>query len=275
MTEMLKYEFFQNAIMASFLSSIVCAVIGVIIVQKKLLMMSGGIAHTAYGGVGLGYLLGFEPILGAMGFSLAGGLIIANVKEKKLQNSDVIIAMLWSFGMALGIAFIGFAPGYPPDMTSYLFGNILSVTRSDLTMAFILTLAVLFLFFIFYNDWRAFLFDEEGSFIKGINTRFLSYLLMVMISLTVVVLIRIAGIILVISLLSVPASCSMLITNKFSARILLSAIFGTVFCLGGLLISTYMGIASGSAIVILSCLCYSVLYLMKANSKSSYSNASN
>ena len=263
MSELLHYEFFQNALMASLLSSIICAVIGVIIVQKKLLMMAGGIAHTAYGGVGLGYLCGFDPLLGAMGFSILGGVVIAKVSEKKLSNSDVIISMLWSCGMALGIAFIGFAPGYPPDMSTYLFGNILAVTKADLKLELILTCIVLFLFIMFYNDWRAFLFDEEGSFIRGIKTRFLSYLLMVMISLTVVVLIRIAGIILVISLLAVPASCSFLLSQKFNVRILLSAVFGALFCIGGLFISANFSIASGSSIVIISCLTYGIIYLFR------------
>lgn len=264
MGELLHYEFFRNAVMASILSSIICAVIGVIIVQKKLLMMAGGIAHTAYGGVGLGYLCGFDPLLGAMGFSCLGGLLIAKVNEKKLSNSDVIISMLWSCGMALGIAFIGFAPGYPPDMSTYLFGNILSVTKDDIKLEFILTCLVIFLFLLFYNDWRAFLFDEEGSFIRGIKTKFLSYLLMVMISLTVVVLIRIAGIILVISLLAVPASCSVLLSQKFNVRILLSALFGALFCIGGLFVSSKFSIASGSSIVIISCLTYGIIYMFRA-----------
>lgn len=264
MLRLLHYEFFQNAIMASVLSSIICSVIGVIIVQKKLLMMAGGIAHTAYGGVGLGYLCGFDPLFGAMGFSFLGGLLIAKVNEKKLSNSDVIISMLWSCGMALGIAFIGFAPGYPPDMSTYLFGNILSVTKADLKLELFLTCLVLLLFIIFYNDWRAFLFDEEGSFIRGIKTKFLSYLLMVMISLTVVVLIRIAGIILVISLLAVPASCSALLSQKFNVRILLSALFGAFFCICGLIVSAKFSIASGSFIVIISCLTYGIIYMLKA-----------
>lgn len=144
-----QYQFLQNAVFASILASIVCGVIGVIIVEKRLLMMSGGIAHTAYGGVGLGYLLGFEPILGAMGFSVAAAFGIGAVKRKGGGGTDVIIAMLWALGMALGIAFIGIAPGYPPDMDSYLFGNILSVTRKDLLTMVIMTAVIIAVIFIF------------------------------------------------------------------------------------------------------------------------------
>lgn len=263
MTELLKYEFFQNAIAASIFSSIVCSIIGVIIVQKKLIMMSGGIAHTAYGGVGLAYLLGFEPMLGAMGFAVGGALIIGYLREKRLANSDIIIALLWSMGMALGIAFVGLMPGYPPDMTSYLFGNILSVTKSDIKMTLTLTAIVVFLFFALYNNWIAFLFDEEFAFIRGNKANFLSYLLLVLISLTVVVLIRVAGIIMVIALLTAPASCAMLLTKKFKTRIVISAFLGIFFCLSGLFISYYFNIASGAAIVILSCLCYGILFFIK------------
>ncbi|MEG0894672.1 MAG: metal ABC transporter permease, partial [Oscillospiraceae bacterium] len=137
-----KYQFLQNAIIAGILASIVCGIIGVIIVEKRLIMMSGGIAHTAYGGVGLGYLCGFTPIIGAMIFSVVAALGIGYVKKKNKSNSDIVIALFWSLGMALGVAFIGFMPGYPPDMNSYLFGNILSVTKADINAMLIMASVV-------------------------------------------------------------------------------------------------------------------------------------
>ena len=135
-----KYSFLQNAVIASVFAGIICGIIGVIIVEKKLLMLSGGIAHTAYGGVGLGYLLGFEPLIGAGLFSVTAAVAIGTIRRKNSRNSDVIIAVLWSLGMALGIVFTEIMPGYPPDMSSYLFGNILSVKNSDLYMIIILTI---------------------------------------------------------------------------------------------------------------------------------------
>ena len=155
-----QYQFLQNAFIASVLGSIVCGIIGVIIVEKKLMMMSGGIAHTAYGGVGLGYLLGFEPIWGAMGFSVAAAIGVGAIKRRGGSGTDVIIAMFWSLGMALGIAFIGLAPGYPPNMESYLFGNILSVTRGDLLTMAILTGVIVALILIFYNNWNYRIFNK-------------------------------------------------------------------------------------------------------------------
>ena len=142
---LLEYQFMQNAFIASLLASIVCGMIGVIVVEKKLVMMSGGIAHTAYGGVGLGYLLGFEPIIGAFLFSVAAALGIGAIKRKGGVQADIIIGLFWSLGMALGIVFIALMPGYPPDLNSYLFGNILSVTKADLYLMVLLTLPVLFI----------------------------------------------------------------------------------------------------------------------------------
>lgn len=250
----LTYQFLQNAIMASILASIVCGIIGVIIVQKKLVMMSGGIAHTAYGGVGLGYLLGFEPMLGAVGFSVAAAFGIGFVKRKGFSNSDVIIALFWSLGMALGITFIGMMPGYPPDMNSYLFGNILSVTKSNLYIMFGITVLIVFLVCLFYNDFKLYLFDEEFAKVMGVKTTFLEYLLLVMIALTVVVLIRVAGIILVIALLTAPAATAKVLSQNFKTRMFISIGLGIAFCFMGIYLSYTFNLPSGSMIIVISVL---------------------
>ncbi|MEG2915335.1 MAG: metal ABC transporter permease [Oscillospiraceae bacterium] len=250
------YKFLQNAIVASILASVVCGMIGVIIVQKKLVMMSGGIAHTAYGGVGLGYLLGFEPMLGAVLFSVAAAFGIGFVKRKGGAKSDVVIALFWSLGMALGIAFVAMMPGYPPDMNSYLFGNILSVTSGNIKIMFVITIAVAFLILMFYNDWKVYLFDEEFSKVVGIKTTFLEYLLLVMVALTVVVLIRVAGIILVIALLTAPAAIAEIFSNNIKNRMLISIGLGIIFCFSGIYFSYTFDLPSGAMIIIVSVASY-------------------
>lgn len=257
------YQFLQNAIFASFLASIVCGMIGVIIVEKKLVMMSGGIAHTSYGGVGLGYLMGFEPIIGAFLFSICAALGIGFIKRKGDARSDVVIALFWSLGMALGILFIALMPGYPPDLSSYLFGNILSVTKVDLYLMISLTLIVMLVIIILFNDWKAYLFDEEFASIIGIKTTFLEYLLLVLIAMTVVVLIRVVGIILVLSLLTAPAAITGMLSPKLKNRMIYSIIFGNGFCIIGLWISYVTNIASGASIVILSVTCYLLFYFVR------------
>ena len=257
----LNYQFMQNAIIAIVLASIVCGIIGVIIVEKKMVMLSGGIAHTSYGGVGLGYLLGFEPIIGAIGFSVLSALGIGAVNKKGGKDSDIIIAMFWSVGMALGIIFIGMMPTYPPDMDSYLFGNILSVTKTDIIAMAVMTGIIVFITIILFNDWKAFLFDPEFSKIRGLKTTFLEYLLLVLIALTVVVLIRVAGIILIIALLTAPAAISKLYSNSLKNRMIISISLGILICFVGLWISYNFNLASGATIIILSGIVYLIGYL--------------
>lgn len=259
-----KYHFLQNAVLAGIMASIVCGIIGVIIIEKKLVMMSGGIAHTSYGGVGLGYLLGFEPIIGAFIFSVCAALGIGFIKRKGKANSDVIIGLFWSLGMALGILFIALMPGYPPDLSSYLFGSILSVTKSDLCLTASLTVIVALVIIILFNDWKAYLFDEEFAYIKGLKTAFLEYLLLVLIAMTVVVLIRVVGIILVLALLTAPAATASILTSSLKKRMIYSIIIGNVFCLGGLSISYEINAASGAVIVVLSVVCCFLTYAASA-----------
>lgn len=258
-----EYQFLQNAVIASILASIVCGMIGVIIVEKRLIMMSGGIAHTSYGGVGLGYLMGFEPIIGAFLFSIGASLGIGYINRNGSARSEIVIGMFWSLGMALGILFIALMPGYPPDLTSYLFGSILSVTKADLYLMISLTLIVTLVIIVLFNDWKAYLFDEEFASLIGIKTAFLEYLLLVLIAMTVVVLIRVVGIILVLALLTAPAAIAGMLSSKLKTRMIYAVIFGNVFCITGLWISYMMNIASGASIVILSIGFYFLAYIYR------------
>lgn len=258
-----EYDFLLHAVLVSIFAGIICGIVGVIIVEKKMLMMSGGIAHTAYGGVGLGYLCGFEPILGAGLFAVLAALVIGKINRRGGVHTDIIIALLWSLGMALGIAFTGLMPGYPPDMNSYLFGNILSVTSADLTMIIPLCILTVLMITVFWQDWKSFLFDRDFAGITGLRTGVLEYSLLILIALCIVALIRVVGIILVIALLSAPAACAGLLVKTLKNRMLLAIGFCIVFCLAGLAISYYLEIASGATIVFVSALTYFAFYIVK------------
>jgi len=258
-----EYQFLRYAIIASFLVSIICGLIGVIIVEKKLVMMTGGIAHTSYGGVGLGYLLGFEPIIGAFIFSVLAALGIGVINNRTTGHKDVMIAIFWSLGMSLGILFISLMPKYPPDVTSYLFGNILSVTTLNLYMILIITVVVSIIIVAFYHDWKAHLFDQEFMKIKGRKTKTMENVLMILIALSVVVLIRVVGIVLVIALLSIPAATASLISRRFHIRMILSIAFGLLFTLVGLSISYFTGYASGAVIVVFAFIVYITIWLIQ------------
>ncbi|MGI6452225.1 MAG: metal ABC transporter permease [Syntrophomonadaceae bacterium] len=247
-----EYQFMQNALISAILASIACGIIGPVIMEKKLVMMSGGIAHTAFGGIGLGYFLGIEPIIGALFFSVLAAVAIALIHKNTRTSSDLLIGMFWSLGMALGILFIAFTPGYPPDMTSYLFGDILTVSQLDIILIGCLDLIIVFVFFAFFNLFKAYLFDEEFSAVIGIPIVILEYTLYILIALSVVSLIRVAGIILIIALLTVPPSIAKLFTYQFKSIILISIAVGTLFSILGIWISYYMDIPSGAAIVVLA-----------------------
>jgi len=262
MIEALKtYEFLQNAFIAGILASIICGIMGVIIVEKKMIMMTGGIAHTAYGGVGLGYLLGFEPIIGAFAFAMLSALGIGHIKRKGGIQADILIGLFWSFGMALGILFLAKMPGYPPDMNSYLFGNILAVTHGDLLQMAILTAVVIITILALFTYVKGYLFDEEFIWILGVKTEVLEYILLLLIAITVVALIRVAGIILVISLLTAPAAIASFLSNKMKTRIFIAIGFGLFFSIAGLIISYYLNIPTGASIVLLAVSTYFVFYV--------------
>ncbi len=252
----------QYALISAVMASMVCGVIGVIIVEKKLVMMTGGIAHTSYGGVGLGYLLGFEPILGAFMFAVVAALGIGTIKNRNSGASDIVIALFWALGMALGIFFIGLMPGYPPTITTYLFGNIISVTTFDLILMAILTAIVMAVILIFFQDWKAYLFDPDFTKLSGKKTGLLQNVLLIVIALSVVVLIRVVGIVLVIALLTAPAATARLVSRKLTSRIAWSVLFSLIYSVSGLLISTGIPIASGAVIVFFSIFSYVAVYIV-------------
>lgn len=259
----LHYQFMQNAVLSGILASLLAGLIGVVIVEKKMLMLSGGIAHTSFGGVGLGYLMGFEPLYGALLFAVAASLAIAAIRRRGDTQSDVAIGLFWSFGMALGIFFVAMTPGYPPDLTSYLFGNILSVTRADVVLMAVMTTVVLAVILLFFEDWKIVLFDAEFADLIGMPTRFMDYVLHALIALSVVVLIRLVGIVLVIALLSAPTAVAALFTKRLAPRMALSVAVGMAFCLTGLVISYYLGTPSGATIVMVAAASYLVALLAR------------
>ena len=256
-----QYQFIRYALIAIILASVVCGIVGVITVQKKLTMMAGGIAHSAYGGVGLGYLLGFEPLLGAMLFACIAAVTIAYIKNFENINTDVVISMFWSFGMALGIIFISMMDGYPPDMQSYLFGNILTVSKFDLIIIATLTIIVTLFFIVFFNDYKAYLFDEEYSRIMNNNTKFLDNFLMLLISLTIVVLIKVVGIMLVIALLSIPAAIANLFSKNLKNRMIIAIVVGIIITIIAIFVSIYLDIATSAVIIILEIAVYIILLI--------------
>lgn len=225
--------------------------------------MSGGIAHTSFGGVGLGYFLGIEPIIGAFFFALAAAVGIGYIGKKSDRGSDIATGIFWSAGMALGILFISLTPGYPPDISSYLFGDILTVSKTDLLLTLILDAAVVFFIIAFYNCFRAYLFDDEFAAVIKINVNLINNILHVLIALTIVILIRAVGIVLVLALLTAPAAIARLFSGNLKTIMILSVLISLLLCFAGLWVSYRFNIASGASIALLSAILYFAAHIVK------------
>ena len=261
MFEAFQFEFMRNAVLAGLLASIACGVVGVYVVVKKIVSMSGSIAHASFGGIGLGYLLNFSPVLGAMFFSLLSALTMGLVTRRTRLPEDTATGILWALGMALGVIFIGLSAGYAPDLMSYLFGNILTVPVSDLYLMAALDLIIVALAAAFYKEFLLLSFDEEFGTVVGMPVNGLYLLLLCMVALTVVVLIRVVGMILVIAMLTFPAAMARQFTHDIKKMMMLAVVFGMLFTFGGLWISYILNLASGATIILLSGLVLLLTYI--------------
>jgi zinc transport system permease protein len=214
--------------------------------------VSGAISHSSFGGIGLGYFVGINPVLGALFFTIASALSMGLVIKRTRLPEDTAIGILWAMGMAIGIIFIGLTPGYAPDLFSYLFGNILAVPFSDLILMLALDAVIVIIVIALYKELLTVSFDEEFGTVTGVPVEALYLLLLCMIALTVVVLIRVVGIILVIALLTIPAALARQFTHDLKKMMPLSIIFGALFSFGGLWLSYELDLASGATIILLS-----------------------
>ncbi len=250
------YDFMRQAFLIGVIASIICGIIGSYVVVNRIVFISGSISHTAYGGIGLGYYLGFSPIIGATIFSLIAAIIIGMIGQRAEQRPDTVIGITWAVGMALGAIFVKLSPGYTADLMSYLFGNILTVPRMEMWYIFILSAIILGVVFTLYEDFRAVSFDEEFARVQGLPTSILNLILLCLVALTVVILIRIVGIILVIALLTIPAAIAIQCTSKLHIMMGISIILGICFTTGGLIISFFLDLPSGAVIIMVAALTF-------------------
>ena len=247
--ELFSYDFFQKAFISAVLASISCGIVGSYIVSRRIVFISGGITHASFGGIGLAFFLGFNPLLGAVIFAVLSALGIQFFTQKGNVREDSSIAIWWSLGMALGVIFTFITPGYTPNLMSYLFGNILTVSISEIWLMLSLDILVVLFFGIYYRKILYVAFDEEFAKAAQIPVALFNYILIVIIALTVVFNIRVVGIILILSLLTLPQATANLFTNNFKILILLSTLFAFIGTMAGLLISYFADIPSGATII--------------------------
>lgn len=268
----LHYEFMQNALMAALLVGIACGVIGTYVVIKRIVFISGGISHASLGGIGLGYYLGVNPIYAAIPFSLFAALCIGIITKKVKASEDTAIGILWTVGMSLGIVFIDLSPGYAPELMSYLFGNILTVPRNELLIMLVLDIVIVGVSLALRRELLAISFDEEYASVVGMRTHLVYFTLLSLIALTVVVLIKAVGVILIIALLTIPAAVCKNFTFNIQKLIGLSIITSILSTISGLVISYYFNLPSGATIVLFLGFVFIVSSLIKKTGFKTYSN---
>ena len=256
MIEALQFAFMRHALLAGLLVSIACGIIGTLVVINRIVFISGGIAHAAYGGIGLGYYFRFNPVLGAIAFSLAAALGMGAVQRKTRQRVDTIIGAMWAIGMAMGIILVDLTEGYKADLMSYLFGSILAVPSGDLWIMLGLDVIIVVLVALFYKELLAISFDETFATVQNVPVDGIHILLLCLIALTVVMMMRVVGLIMVIALLTIPAAISGQFVKDMKRMMVLASILGVLFTTTGLWLSYFLNLTSGATIILTSGLAY-------------------
>ena len=262
MFDILSYTFMQRALLASTLIGMVCAVIGVYVVLKGLAFIGSGIAHASFGGVALGFLFGWNIVLTATLFSLAGALGIGMVSRRSEVREDTAIGILFTTSMAIGVVLVSRLEGYYQDLFGFLFGSVLAVTPADLWLSGLLGLGVLLVVGLFYKELTFISFDQEMAQVVGVPAVPLYYLLLVLIALTIVISIRVVGIILVEALIVTPAAAAYQLTDDFRRMMAIAVGIGVASAVSGLFLSAMLDVASGATIVLTATLLFGVAALL-------------
>ena len=258
LSALMNYSFMQHALLACVLSSIGCGIIGTYVVVKRVGFLAGGIAHTVLAGMGIAYFMEGSPLLGAVIAALFAAVFISFIKLRWKQQEDILVAAFWSVGMAIGILFISRTPGYSVDLMSFLFGNILLVSKSDLILMMMLDIITVGIVFLFYKQFMAAVFDEEFARLRGIRIEIYYTVLMCMIALTVVLLIQIVGLILVIALLIFPAACAAQFFHSLFKMMLAATVICLLMTVSGLVIAYQPDLPAGATIIVVAGVFYAI-----------------
>ncbi len=249
MFEALSYGFMQNALAAGLLASLACGVMGSLIVVNRMVFLAGGVAHAAYGGVGLAMLAGWPVLPSALGFTTAAAVAMAGATRTRLERVDTLIGALWAVGMAFGIVCIDLTQGYHADLMSYLFGSILTVPRSDLLVMIGLNLVILALVAWFYQDLVVMSFDREFARTRGVPVTLLHFLVPCLTAWTVVMVVEVVGLILVIALMTIPPYLAERRSRSLAGMMVRACLISAVCCALGLAVSYRLDLTSGASII--------------------------
>jgi zinc transport system permease protein len=256
MIDALQLEFMRHALMAGLLASIICGIMGTLVVVNRIVFLSGGIAHASYGGIGLAFYFGFPYLVGTLGFSLVAAMVMALVTLKSKHRADTIIGVIWAVGMACGIILLDLTPGYNVDLMSYLFGSILTVPTAEIRLMVVLALVIGILVCLYYKSLLAMSYDEEFARIRGVPVRTIYFTLIGLLSVTIVLVIQVVGLILVIALLTIPPFIMEKFSGSMAGMMLGSSLLGLLFTTIGLWLSYSFDVTSGAAIILVAGLAF-------------------
>lgn len=244
-----QYEFIVKGLLGAVFASITAGLAGTYIVSKRMVFLSGGITHASFGGIGIGYFTGINPVVGAAVFSILSALGVEYLSVRQKIREDSAIGILWAFGMATGIIFIYLTPGYTPNLMSYLFGSILTVTYADIIALGIMSVILILYFGIFYRTILYISFDELYARTYSVYVNVFKYITTALIALTIVLNIRMAGVVLVISLLTIPPNIAMIFTRSYLNIVMWSVGAGFIGTAAGYVISYFAGVPVGATII--------------------------
>ena len=260
--ELFQYRFLTHATLACLLCGLACGMVGTYVVCRRLVFLSGGITHSSFGGIGIAYYFGLNPIAGAFCFAVLSAFGIEAFTAGKRIREDSAIGLIWSLGMAVGIIFVYLTPGYAPNLMSFLFGNILSVTSSDLIWMGIVDLAIVIVFAVWYRPILYVAFDRDYSRSQNMPTRLVSYAMAALVAVTIVMSIRVAGIVLLISLLTIPAVVANQLTQSFGRMLPVSTLIAVLGSFAGLYIGYRNDVPSGAVTIFVLTLTLIVVKLL-------------
>jgi len=264
MLEALSFDFMQNALWAGLLASVACGIIGTLVVVNRLVFLAGGVAHAAYGGVGLAFYFGLPVLPATLGFTVASALAMGAATLRRAERADTMVGVMWAGGMALGIILIDLTPGYNTDLMSFLFGSILTVPRADIWRMAAMDAGILGLTLLYYKELAAMSFDREFSEVRGAPVVFLHYLLLAMTAVSVVMLIRVVGLILVMALLTIPPFLAERRASSLLSMMGLSALASMFFCVAGLFVAYRFDLTSGASIIAVAVTVFAAVCLLDA-----------
>ena len=263
MLELLNYSFFVYAIIGVTLIAVSSAIIGTYIITRRLVAISGGVTHACFGGLGLGYFLGWNPVLMAAVFAITSSLGVEWASTRWRLREDSAIAVIWALGMAVGVLFVFLTPGYVPELNSFLFGNILTISRADLWMFGIFTAVLIAFFALFHKQIIATAFDRDFATVIGVPTRLINYTMTVLVAVCIVLTIRLVGIMLLMSMFSLPIMTAEVLSRRFMRIMAISVAISLVCALAGLFIGSATNVPCSAFIVLLNAVAFIVAKLVK------------